>query len=195
MEKQDLELFAVQLMGVAKMFEVVCEKATDRFTQSATELKRTADIWETNAQLLTRDLVASVGDQTRGAIEQGVGQASAQYGQQLQNTAAALREVARNAEKTLSQMDDQRQQLKREQKSLIWTGLIGLGVGAALAMGGAGYMIWQSGREIKRAEFSRDILRATKSGALSRCGEALCARVDPNAKRYGKNGEYLLLEQ
>ncbi|KRD39424.1 MULTISPECIES: hypothetical protein [unclassified Lysobacter] len=195
MEKQDLELFAVQLMGVAKMFEVVCDKATERFTQSATELKRTADVWETNAQLLTRDLVASVGEQTRDAIELGVGAASAQYGQQLQNTAAALREVSRNAEKTLQQLDDQRRELKREQKSLIWTGLIGLGLGALLAASGAGYLIWQSGREVKRAEFASDILRATKSGALSRCGQALCARVDANAKRYGPKGEYLLLEQ
>jgi len=73
--------------------------------------------------------------------------------------------------------------------------LLALFIGALLAVGGAGFVVWDSMREIKTAQFDQDILHATQTGALTRCGEALCVKVGKQIKRYGNDGDYVLLSE
>lgn len=84
--------------------------------------------------------------------------------------------------------------LTAAQGALVWKGLIALGIGSLLAALGCGFYAWHTLREVRQAEFSRDILRATQTGVLVPCGEgALCIKVGAKPRRAGEKGEYMVL--
>ena len=78
---------------------------------------------------------------------------------------------------------------------LVWNGLIALLVGSLLAAGGAAWIARDSMQKVAQAHFGQDILQAAQSGAITRCGDLLCAKVGKKLQRYGKEGEYLLLQE
>src|SRR3546814_808774 len=90
-------------------------------------------------------------------------------------------------------IEEQRKRRGRVQGGLVGKALVALTIGSRLAAGGSGYIAWKSMHEARRAEFGQDILQATQSGVLTRCGDALCAKVGEQAARYGSNEEYVLL--
>src|SRR3546814_1215764 len=90
-------------------------------------------------------------------------------------------------------MDEQGKRLARMQGGLVWKPLVALTIGSLLAAGRSGYIAWKSMHEVRRAEFGQDILQATHTGVLTRCGDALCAKVGEQALRYGSHEEYVLL--
>src|SRR3546814_2586095 len=96
------------------------------------------------------------------------------------------------AQRAALDMDEQCKRLARMQGGLVWKALVALTIGSLLAAGGSGYIAWKSMHEVRRAEFGQDILQATQSGVLTRCGDALCAKVGEQAMRYGSNEEYVL---
>jgi hypothetical protein len=129
-----------------------------------------------------------IGAQAQQVIGQGVALASTELGRQLQESA----DKAKWAAHALS---EQRQLLTSAQNALVWKGLIALAAGSLLALAGCGFYAWHTLREVKNADFGRDILQATQTGTLTRCGEALCVKVGKNPEHYGPEGEYVLLPQ
>src|SRR3546814_6324153 len=77
------------------------------------------------------------------------------------------------AQRAALDMDEQCKRLARMQGGLVWKALVALTIGSLLAAGGSGYIAWKSMHEVRRAEFGQDILQATQSGVLTRCGDAL----------------------
>lgn len=66
-------------------------------------------------------------------------------------------------------------------------------VAAVIAAGGSAWMIWRSQQEMQRAEFAQGILEATRSGAITMCGEQVCVRVGNTPKRANADG-YVIAE-
>ena len=54
-------------------------------------------------------------------------------------------------------------------------------------------MMWRSQQEMKRAEFAQAILQATRSGAITMCGDEVCVRVGNKPKRANADG-YVIAE-
>jgi type IV secretion system protein VirB8 len=122
-------------------------------------------------------------------IVQGAGRAVYHFNTQLQ-------QVAADAKSSAETMQEQQKIVARAQSMLVWKGLIALTIGSLLAAGGSSYLVWKNAQELRQAEFDVDILHATRSGSLTRCGEhnSLCVRVGKSPKRTGAQGEYLMLE-
>jgi hypothetical protein len=128
-----------------------------------------------------------IGAQTHQVLDQSVARAAAEFGQQLHASADKAKWAA-------DALAEQRRLLTAAQSALVWKGLIALAVGSLLAAVGCGLFAWYSLREVKNAEFDRDILRATQTGVLTPCGDgALCIKVGRNPRRAGKDGEYRVL--
>jgi hypothetical protein len=77
---------------------------------------------------------------------------------------------------------------------LIRNALIVLVLGALAVMGAASYVAYDRYRAIENAQFGQDILHATNSGAISRCGGKLCVRTGKKPERYSQNPEYTLVD-
>ncbi len=86
-------------------------------------------------------------------------------------------------------------QLFVRMRSLVFIASGALLIGGVLAAVGVGFLIWQNQKLLEQEHFSQDILQATQNGAITRCGNALCAKVGKKPQRYGQHGEYVLLEQ
>jgi len=183
-DAQDLKRLAADLAVFAQHMQEQSERAVQHVDRSADELHRTAQGMGAGAQELTHQLINAVQNQTREAIGRGVDQTFGPIGTQL-------RESAELAERAAKAIEEQHIGLLRSQQGLIYKGVAALLVGSILAVGSSWYFMRKSMREIERAQFAKDILHATQSGALTRCGEALCARA---GKTYGAKGEYVLLE-
>jgi hypothetical protein len=50
-------------------------------------------------------------------------------------------------------------------------------------------------QKMAQAHFGQDVLQATQRGAITRCGDSLCAKVGKKPQRYDKDGQYLLLQE
>ena len=91
-------------------------------------------------------------------------------------------------------MDEQHRGLTSARRSLVWNAAVALLLGSLLAMGSAAWTIHRSAQQLAQLHFGQDILRATQRGAINRCGDSLCARVGGKPARFGKDGQYVLLD-
>ncbi|SDQ86842.1 hypothetical protein [Pseudoxanthomonas sp. CF125] len=186
---EEVKKLLVKLAAIANQIDARSVEAVRRIEGSAAALDQGRQRFNASAEQFVGQAVRSIGEQAHDVIVQGTGQAVRQFNAQLQQSAASAKSSAET-------MREQHNLLARAQSMLVWKGLIALIIGSLLAAGGSSYLVWKNMRELKRAEFGADILHATQSGSLTRCGKdnALCAKVGKSPKRAGMQGEYLLLE-
>ena len=176
----------LKLATIANQLDARSTRAVQQVEASTESLDRGMHRLESGATRLASEALQMIGEQARQTVAQGTAQAMGELDAQLQ---AGIRA----AQKAALDMDEQRKRLARAQGGLVWKALVALTIGSLLAAGGSSYIAWKSMREIRRAEFGQDILQATQSGALTRCGDALCAKVGGQTERYGSDEEYVLL--
>lgn len=185
-ELDALKQSLIKLATIANQLDARSARAVQQIEASTDSLDRGMHRLESGATHLAGEALQMIGQQARQAVTQGTTQALGELDKQLQAGIQAAQRAALD-------MDEQHKRLARAQGGLVWKALVALTTGSLLAAGGSGYIAWKSMREIQRAEFGHDILQATQSGVLTRCGRALCAKVGEQAVRYGSNEEYVLL--
>jgi len=185
-ELDALKQSLLKLATIANQLDTRSAQAVQRVEASTDSLDQGMHRLESGATRLASEGLQVIREQARQAVAQGTAQALGEFDKQLQ---AGIQIAQRAA----LDMDEQRKRLARAQGGLVWKAMVALTIGSLLAAGGSGYIAWKSMQEIRRAEFGQDILQATRSGMLTRCGDALCAKVDGQAKRYGSDEEYVLL--
>lgn len=171
---------------IANQLDARSAQAVRQVEASTGMLDRGVQRLESGAARFAGEALQLIGEQARQSVGQGVAQALDDFNTQLQAGARAAQWAAQG-------MEEQRNRLARTQGGLVWKASVALAIGSLLAAGGSGYIAWNSMREVRRAEFGQDILQATRNGMLTRCGEALCAKVGKRPTRYGSSGEYVLL--
>lgn len=182
---QDL---ALKLAAVVDLLDQRVQQAAQTSAGSAQEMRDAAQNMSQQGQQIAATVLNTVNTQARQAIEQGTAQSLEQLRQQLHKAS----ESAAQSSKTLN---EQLQALRQVQQALTWKMGATLMFGALLAAGGTAYVAWRSMEQVARADFAEDILRATKNGTLTRCGKNLCAKVGKQPKTFGRNSEYVLLEE
>lgn len=188
MHADDLKQFAVRLMAVSELLEQRSERAVLQVEQGAVQLGQVAHGLDLSGQRLSSEVLDVVRAQSSVALEHGLAAALAQC-------QARFRQAADSASQAARQWDEASRRLHREQRRLRWTGWIALLLGSLLTAGGSGWLAARHLRQLEQARFGEDILAATRSGAITRCGERLCARVGTRPQRYGARGEYVLVER
>lgn len=183
----DLQELALRLGAVVAFLEERAEQASLQSVQGAQALHEAVDGFGACTRQLSQEAVSTIAAQAQGAIRLGVATAAEQCGQRLQ-------EAARVATRAAATLDAQAHALSATQRGLAWKAGLALLVGAMLAAGGSALVAWKSLRDLERAGFGEDILQATRSGAITRCGEALCVKVGAEPRRAGTRGEFLLVE-
>jgi hypothetical protein len=182
----DLQELALRLSAVVDFLEERAEHATQQSSQGAQALGRAVDGFHARTRELSQDAVAAIASQAEGAVRQAVARAAEQCN-------ARLQDAGQSAVRAAAALGGEVRSLQKVQRGLAWKAGFALLVGAALAAGGSALVAWKSLRDLERAGFGEDILEATRNGSITRCGEALCVRAGPDARRAGDHGEYLLV--
>ncbi|MBS0215090.1 MAG: hypothetical protein JSR50_04950 [Proteobacteria bacterium] len=144
---------------------------TDLLEQRA---DRVADITEANA-LAVESAAVALGEQGRDLSASAV---------------SAIRDETRSAMQALHADIVASRSAQRRFASIASLALV---AAAVIAAGGSAWMMWRSQQETKRAEFAQAILQATRSGAITMCGDEVCVRVGNKPKRANADG-YVIAE-
>lgn len=187
MTPEALQDLSLKLAAVADLLDQRSGLAVQTAEQGAQQLRSTADTLARQHQQMTEQALAAIGGQARQSIERGAGEALDQLRQQLRQASESAGQSART-------IAEQAQALREAQRGLVWKAGFALLAGALLAAGGSAFIVWRSLQQLERADFAEDVLEATRSGAITRCADALCVRVGETPKKYGAKGEYVLLE-
>lgn len=176
-----------KLMAIADRLEARNTQTVQRIEAAAVALDQGVSRLDGGGERFVQSALQVIGSNAQQAVTQGVGHAVGEFRQQLQQSADSAQSAAHA-------MDEQRRGLATARRTLVWNGLIALLLGSVLAAGGAAWMAHRSMQQMAQAHFGQDILQATQRGAITRCGDSLCAKVGKKPQRYGKDGQYLLLQ-
>ncbi|MET1160985.1 MAG: hypothetical protein ABWY48_00465 [Pseudoxanthomonas sp.] len=183
----DLQELALRLSAFADVLNQHATRVAQEAGHSSQLLRETAEGFAARSQRTAQELVETVGRQAREAIERHAAEGLRQSDDRLKG--AAIR-----VESATGSLYQQLQLLGAAQRSLVWKSGLALLAGSLLAVGGSGYLVWKNQQALKRAEFSNDMAEAMRTGALTRCDGAICARVGAKPKRFGDKGEYARVE-
>jgi hypothetical protein len=177
-----------QMATVAQELDRRSAQALQHIENAAVNLHQGVTRLDSGGERFAKTALGVIGSEAKQTITQGTGQAVGEIQQQLRQATQAVHSSAQ-------EMETQRKGLNTARRSMLWNGLGALLIGSVLAAGGAGYFAWKSMQDIAQARFGKDILQATQSGSITRCGDALCVKTGKKPQRYGQNGEYLLLQE
>ena len=189
MDANDIEYLKPLLMQMAVITQQLDHRntlAVQQVESSAAALDQGLRELHGGTEHFVRSASQAIGEQTRRAVAQAVGDTMLVFDQQLRASAHMAQQAARAMEK-------QSRRLAAARRTLVWHGAIGLLIGSLLATSAAGFVGWQTAQEVGNAQFAQDILRATQSGALNRCGKNLCVKIGKQAHRYAKDAAYVLI--
>jgi hypothetical protein len=188
MEAGDLQELALRLSAVVDFLEERTERASEQARRGASALDQAALAFDGTLRQLSDAAGRTIASQAQDVIRSAVVPPVTACVQQLQ-------QAIQGAQRASLALEDRAKASTRATASLAWKAGLALVVGAVLAAGGSALVAWKSLRDLERADFGEDILQATRSGTLTRCGDALCARVGASPRRAGRDGQYLLLER
>ena len=187
MDGDAIKDLGLKLLALADRLEQRGERLDGRLRQHAAELQGAAQAVSSGGQRFAREALDALRSQTREAVAASIADAAEASRRQLESAAVAAARSAR-------EIDEATKALRKQRGWWLWAAPLALVVGAVIAAGGSSLLVWRNMAELKRADFGQDVLHATRSGALTRCGEALCARAGKQPRRYGENGEYVLVQ-
>ncbi|MDL9998358.1 hypothetical protein QTI24_07100 [Variovorax sp. J22P240] len=187
---ESVQQLLVKLAHIASQIEARSADAMRRIEATTGAMHQGVERLDGGVERFTQQATQAISHGSQAAVAQGAHQALERFNQELEQSTGRAKWAA-------DALGEQRRSLALAQRGLIWKGLIALTIGSLLAASGSAFVAWQSMREIRKAEFGTSILRATRSGALSVCGEerALCVKVGPRPRRAAGRGEYLLVEE
>jgi hypothetical protein len=178
----------IKLMAIADRLETRNAQTMERIEAATAALDHGVVRLDGSGERFATSALQVIGNNAQQTVTQGAAQALAEFRRDLQQSADSARSAA-NA------MNQQSRGLTAARRGLVWNGMIALLMGSSLAAGGAAWVAHRSMQEVAQAHFGQDILQATQRGAITRCDDALCARVGKKPQRYGKDGRYLLLQE
>ncbi|RMH90904.1 hypothetical protein EBB59_08985 [Lysobacter pythonis] len=187
MGTREIQQLALRLSAFTDALEQRARHMADTMERNGQSMAHSAQGIDAQIRQLSQRVVSTVRTESRGAMENGVREG-------IGPGVAQLEQIVRSAQNASQVLHAQTKALQATHRAVVWLSGAALLIGSMLAAGGSSYLVWKNHQELQRAEFGRDILDATRSGTLNRCGKALCARVGKTPERYGKNGEYVLVK-
>lgn len=178
----------IRLMAIADRLESRNAQVVQRIDAATVALDQGVSRLDAGGGRFAQDALQVIGSSVQQVMAQSAGQAVDGLRQRLQQGADSVRAAAQA-------MDVQRKGLAAARHTLVWNGLIALLLGSLLAAGAAAWVVHRSLQDLAQVRFGQDLLRATQRGAITRCGDSLCVKVSRKPRHFGKDGQYVMLEE
>lgn len=179
----ELQELALRLSAFTDTLTRHAERLVQDNQQAAQGLLETSRQFSAQSATLARQLVQTIATESRSAIERGSAEGMRGASDQLQRASA---EIGRSA----TALERQREQLAAAQRSLVWKAGLALVLGSLLATGTCAFTAWRTQQFMASNALPRELIEATQNGTLSRCGNALCARIGAKPRLHGDDGQY-----
>ena len=179
---------------LAETLERNANQTVQQQTQSTQALQQT--VAHSNDQI--QATIDRAGQQLEHLMKQAVGQAFAPGTQQFEDTA---KNVAKRMQQTAESAQKQQEDIAVRLRHLLWKlNAVAIASTAILVLGGMALIyfqteIYRDARDrAKAAEVDAKIAEAMKKAQVTSCGGNACLKLDLKSPRWGKNGEYVLLD-
>ena len=176
-----------KLMAVTDRVDARNTQTVQRLETLAATMERGAQRLEAGGERFAAAALQTIALHAQQAVGAVVAQTVGQVQQQMQQAGNSASAAARAMDVELAAMVAAR-------RGLVWNGLLALLVGTLLAVGATVWIVHSSGA-LAQARLGQDMVQAMQRGALTRCGDSLCAKVGRKPQRYGKDGGYVLLAE
>jgi hypothetical protein len=186
MERPEGQRLLLQLLDISDHIRRRDDALLRQLTQAIAHLQDAAERVGAGGQQFASGALEVLRREGGAAVAHGLDHA-------LQKSRAGMEAFASTGSQAAREVQAAAQSLRRQRGVWLWAAPIALIVGAVLAAGGSSYLVWKNMRELKRAQFGQDILRATETGVLTRCGDMLCVKVGKKPQRFNK--DYVLLQE
>lgn len=184
----ELQDMALKLAAIADMLDQRSQQAANAAAHGAQQLQHVAQGLNQQGQHMVQTVIGAVSANAKQAIEAGTAEALDKLRKELQQAQSSAGDSAKL-------IAEQAKTLQKSQKNLVSRAGIALLVASVLVAAVSAYFAWHTRQLFKQADFAQDILDATNSGAITRCGkDGLCVRIGETPVRYGRRGEFVLLD-
>ena len=177
-----------KLMAVTDRVDARNTQTVQRIETLAAAIEHGAQRLDAGGERFATAALQTIAFHARQAVGEVVAQTVGHVQDQMQQAANSASAAARA-------MDDELATMVTARRGLVWNGLLALLVGTLLALGATAWVVYRSGETLTQARLGQDIVQAMQRGTITRCGDSLCAKVGKRLRRYGKDGEYLLLSE
>ena len=185
----DLKETVLKLAAITAQIDHRNTASAEYIAAAAQALDASARRFEAGANQFSDAVLQRIGERVQAVVASGSAAALDGFNEQLRNSTGRV-EWATEA------LTAQRKLLNRSQRTLVWQGLAALTLGAVLAAGTAGYLVWQAAHLGGDRALTASLRQAVATGALARCNQnQLCAR-SATADRNGKHvhTRYVIVE-
>lgn len=162
--------------------------------QAAQVLQQT--VTQTNERM--QSTIGNAGDQLKALLQQAIDQSIAPGMQQFD---AAARAMAANMRQAGESMQKDQAAVAANLKKLTWKLHTIAIVSTVLLVTGGLLLIWQQTQLYREArdravaaKIDAEIAEAYRQANVTSCGGRPCLRLDPKVRRWGRDGEYVLLD-
>lgn len=107
----------------------------------------------------------------------------------------ALAQIASRFKQSADSLHQERIHAARLTRMLTWKALTMLIAVTMLLLAGGSFLLWQTQQRIQSAQVSAEVQEALQRVQISSCGGQPCLRLDSQAPRWGKDGEFVLLKK
>lgn len=173
-------LLAAQLER--RTLEAVAEQRT-----AASAMVDTARHFDGAAQAALRGAQEDISRQTQQALRSGLAA-------ELTQLRAVLDEAGGRCQQMMARLHDEQETLLSRTRILTWK-ILGFSTTTALALVvGTSFMVWNNIERNRQLTVRAEITQALQQVAVTSCGGKPCIKLDQQSQRWGKNGEYVLLD-
>lgn len=179
---------------LAETLERNASEAMEQQRRSAANLQQTASDAQTQLQATVRDAGNQLERILGQVVERGLAPGVQQFDAATRGLVRDMQQTGEAARGGQAQLAAGLQALLRKANALGWASVV------LLILGGGGLLYYQSqlyrdARERTReAEIEARVAEAMKQAQVTSCGGRPCLKLDQKSPRWGKNGEYVLLD-
>lgn len=184
MDQNQLTALISQTAQLMEQFERRCDHAGEGLQhlmrQMDTLTRQLPEVVSQSADASFNTLPAQVLHATRRGLDQAVQGYSARLGASGQDIESSTRAMA-----------GQIRRLEKLHRLLVWKTAGAVSICLALLLIGGLWLSMHYTRVIERNQLSAQLMKAYNEADVTLCEGRLCAHVDPKAKRFGAQGQYI----
>lgn len=181
-EKEMIELTKQAALIIGRL-EQQAEAMQQRFDEAARRLNASAE----QAHEQMRKLLDEAAAHSHASVKAALDKEAENFRHEMQQTFRAMHQSGDRLQQTLAQSGG-------KTRRLVFVSLAALACCGVLVVAGSSFVLWQNIKQVEQLQARIHQLELLSQIPLGNCDGQICLKVDSKTKRWGKQGDYVLIE-
>ncbi|WP_434779162.1 hypothetical protein [Neisseria sp. Ec49-e6-T10] len=186
MKSEELGDLAKKVAIILEQFETAARNINQVTIDNTEQLALTVKHTESQTKMLVEQSNGQIRQATKVAVKEGLNEG-------VVDVVKNLSIMTERLSGTLKHIEGAYQKNNRQKLILGLMTMITV-IGCSAAIGFATWMIWNAQQEVERITYRKEVLDAVSAVDFALCGKLACVRLDEQAKKWGKKGEFVIVQ-